>query len=171
MLPSANSSTNITVHFMLDILQSSLFYCSHFHAIIERCSHENGQKCWKFWDWPIVWDAIQRHTLRERRPSQHGCLPSLLSDRTPFICTLSVLIHLSFNSQQGPPLSSLSDAIRETRLTTSLSFPLYFQNLQIKIYNHRFNFKCSPLGAFKFYSVRIWNDQLYSFFLKLDIKT
>ncbi len=28
--------------------------------------------------------------------------------RTPFICTLLVPIHLSFNSQQGPPLFSLS---------------------------------------------------------------
>jgi hypothetical protein len=29
--------------------------------------------------------------------------------RTPFICTLRVPIHLSFNCQQGPPLFSLSD--------------------------------------------------------------
>jgi hypothetical protein len=28
--------------------------------------------------------------------------------RTPFICTLWVPIHLSFNSQQGPPLSIVS---------------------------------------------------------------
>ncbi len=28
--------------------------------------------------------------------------------RTPFLCTLWVPIHLSFNSQKGPPLSSLS---------------------------------------------------------------
>ncbi len=34
--------------------------------------------------------------------------PDVHQGRTPFICTLWVPIHLSFNSQQGPPLSSLS---------------------------------------------------------------
>ncbi len=79
-----------------------------------------------------LWSEPETHT--KRRATRHGCLSRLLGDgdrrteivngeekkpqrtnqgRTPFICTLWALIHLSFNSQQGSSLSSLSEARAE----------------------------------------------------------
>ncbi len=50
---------------------------------------------------------------REAKAGQKSIVPARLGQRVnqgwaPFICTPWVPIHFSFNSQQGPPLSSLS---------------------------------------------------------------
>ncbi len=49
-----------------------------------------------------------RHTLRDRRRGTVRRAHWTNQERTSFICTCWVPICLSFNSQQGPPLSSLS---------------------------------------------------------------
>ncbi len=52
-------------------------------------------------------------SLEQPRLEQKSLVPAHIAQlanqgRTPFFCTLWVPIHLSFNSQQWPPLSSLS---------------------------------------------------------------
>ncbi len=97
------------------------FWCFCYQRHTRRDMRPSTAACPAFW--ATRTKALKKCTVRKKtfctgpnraaKAEQKSLVPARQAqrtnqERTPFICTLWVPVHLSLNSQQGPPISSLS---------------------------------------------------------------
>ncbi len=126
-------------HICLLCICTSIYLSISLSVDLSRCLHNWRSSYLSPFHPPSFVSPVQRHKLGDRWPSTTACpacwvigtselkyctakagKKSLVSareaqrtnlGRAPFLCTLWGPIHLSFNSQGGPPLSSLSGPV------------------------------------------------------------